>query len=70
MGGRNPKDLHESKIMVDYDQYQRQIIGEHLLIESGWIGTMTVLHRWIVFGEAGFYVVCVLGVATPKTHTT
>ena len=25
---------------------------------------MTVLHRWIVFGEAGFYVVCVLGAAT------
>jgi len=64
MGGRNPEDLHESKIMVDYDQYQQQIIGEHPLIESGWIGTMTVLHRWIVFGEAGFYVVCVLGAAT------
>ena len=64
MGGRNPEDLHESKIMVDYDQYQQQIIGEHPLIESGWVGTMTVLHRWIVFGEAGFYVVCVLGAAT------
>jgi hypothetical protein len=25
---------------------------------------MTVLHRWIVFGEAGFYVVFILGLAT------
>ena len=64
MGGRNPEDLHDSKIMVDYNQYQQQIIGEYPLIESGWIGTMTVLHRWIVFGVAGFYVVCVLGVVT------
>ena len=64
MGGRNPENLHDAKTMVDYDQYQQRLIAEYPLVESGWIGTMTVLHRWIVFGKAGLYVVCLLGLAT------
>ena len=64
MGGRNPENLHESSLFVNYDQYQQKILDEHPLAGSGWIGTMTVLHRWIVFGEAGFYVVFILGLAT------
>tara|TARA_B100000029_G_scaffold159094_1_gene154773 strand:+ start:234 stop:1307 length:1074 start_codon:yes stop_codon:yes gene_type:complete len=64
MGGRNPENLHESSLFVNYDQYKQKILDEHPLAGSGWIGTMTVLHRWIVFGEAGFYVVFILGLAT------
>ena len=64
MGGRNPDNLHESKTMVDFDQYQQRVISEHPLVESGWIGALTVLHRWIVFGKSGFYVVFMLGLAT------
>ena len=48
MGGRNPDNLHESKTMVDFDQYRRRIIGEHPLVESGWIGAMTVLHLSLI----------------------
>lgn len=64
MGGRNPENLHESSLFVNYDQYKQEILDEHPLRESGWIGTMTMLHRWILFGTAGFYVVIVLGLAT------
>ncbi|HJL80730.1 MAG: PepSY-associated TM helix domain-containing protein [Gammaproteobacteria bacterium] len=64
MGGRNPENLHESSLFVNYDQYEQEILDEHPLRESGWIGTMTMLHRWILFGTAGLYVVIVLGLAT------
>ena len=64
MGGRNPENLHESSLFVNYDQYKQEILDEHPLRGSGWIGTMTVLHRWIMFGDVGFYIVFILGLAT------
>ena len=64
MGGRNPENLHESGLVVDYDQYKREVIDEHPLISSGWVGALVVLHRWVLFGKTGFYVVTVLGLAT------
>ena len=64
MGGRDPDNPHMSSIIINFDQYERRIINEHSMMRSGWIGTLTVLHRWILFDKAGVYIVCILGLAT------
>ena len=64
MGGRNPEKPHEARLLLNFNQYDQSVIGEKSLMASGWVGTLSVLHRWILFGEAGFYVVTVLGLAT------
>ena len=64
MGGRDPDNPHMSSIIINFDQYERRIINEHSMMRSGWIGTLTVLHRWILFGKAGVYIVCILALAT------
>ncbi|GIT37724.1 MAG: hypothetical protein Ct9H300mP6_15920 [Gammaproteobacteria bacterium] len=54
MGGRDPDNPHMSSIIINFDPYERRIINEHSMMRSGWIGTLTVLHRWILFGKAGY----------------
>jgi uncharacterized iron-regulated membrane protein len=64
MGGRNPEKPHEARLLLNFNQYDQSVIGERSLMASGWVGTLSVLHRWILFGEAGFYVVTLLGLVT------
>jgi uncharacterized iron-regulated membrane protein len=64
MGGRDPNNLHQSSIVINFDQYKGEIINEQPLMSSGWIGTITVLHRWVLFGKTGVYVVSILALAT------
>jgi len=64
MGGRNPDNPHQSSIIINFDQYKGEIINEQPMMSSGWIGTLTVLHRWVLFGKTGVYVVSILAFAT------
>jgi uncharacterized iron-regulated membrane protein len=63
MGGRDPDNPHDSSRIIAFDQYSKKVITEHSL-RDGWVGAVTLLHRWVLFGKTGMIIVSILGILT------
>lgn len=64
MGGYDASKMDMSR-MVTVDQYSNQVIADMAMMEStGWVGLVSNLHKWEMFGTTGRIVITLIGIAS------